>query len=228
MNPKKPVQDIFSSKEILRKPLNKNSIIIDTREKQSLVASELINKNVCVKFEHLEIADYLIGDIAIERKTLSDFINSMINKRIQMQLKELKKYPKQFLIIEGFDFDYRDFTNKNALRGFVLSIILDFQVPIIYTKNEQETAEFLILLTKKQEKSKQEISLRPSKTLKTIEEQKQFILEGFPGIGPTIAKKLLEKFQTLENTFNASEQELNSIEKLDKKKIKRLKEILRG
>jgi len=39
----------------------------------------------------------------------------------------------------------------------------------------------------------------------------QFILEGFPGIGPKAARKLLEKFSTLQNIFSAPQDELKKI-----------------
>ena len=39
-------------------------------------------------------------------------------------------------------------------------------------------------------------------------EQLQFIIEGFPGIGPKTAKKLLTKFKTIKNIINASQEEL--------------------
>ena len=42
----------------------------------------------------------------------------------------------------------------------------------------------------------------------TEKEQLQFILEGFPDIGPVTAKKLLEKFKNLKNIFNASLEDL--------------------
>jgi ERCC4-type nuclease len=42
-------------------------------------------------------------------------------------------------------------------------------------------------------------------------EQMQFILESFPGIGPKNARKLLEKFSTLQNIFTASQDELQKV-----------------
>ena len=227
----KQIEDIFSkneSKEKNRKsPNSKTPIIIDTREKQSLVASFLLEKNANIKFETLQIADYLIESsknkqdktIAIERKSYSDFISSMISKRLFIQLKELKKYPNNILIIEGRNMQYKeDEDNKienknleNAARGMILSIITEFQIPIIFTKDEEETSEFLLLLAKRQEKPSIEISLRPSKTLKTKQEKKQYILEGFPGIGPKTAKNLLKKFKSIKNIINSSEEELKEI-----------------
>ncbi len=219
----KKIYDIFAkSKKQLKNPKQdkqlKIPIIIDTREKQSFVVSELIEKNAQIKFELLEIADYLIQDIAIERKTISDFISSMINKRLQKQLQEIKKYPRQFLIIEGFDFDYQDRRiHENALRGMFLSIITEFNIPIIFTQDSEDTATFLVLLAKKQEKilkdkqKQSELSIRQSRSFFSKEEQKQFILEGFQGIGPTTAKKLLQELKTLKNIFAAPKEILQEI-----------------
>ena len=40
----------------------------------------------------------VVGDTIIERKTTSDFISSMLNKRLLTQLKQMKKYKEQILI----------------------------------------------------------------------------------------------------------------------------------
>ncbi|MDO8517483.1 MAG: ERCC4 domain-containing protein [Nanoarchaeota archaeon] len=210
----KQIEDIFETKAEKPKKNNiqnpKVPIIIDTREKNSLIASNLIEKNANIKFEFLEIADYLIGETAIERKTFSDFISSMINKRLMEQLTEIKKYSSYFLIIEGFNYNYPE-NMENAIKGMILSVIVNYKIPIIFTKNEEDTANFLILLAKKQEKPKSEFSLRPSKSFKTLEEQKQFILEGFPGIGPSNAKKLLKEFHSIKNIINMDKEKLKLI-----------------
>ena len=131
-------------------------IIIDKREKNSVIIDELNERNIGIEKKQLEVADYIIGDIAIERKTLPDFVNSMLSKRLLRQLGELKQYPKQILIIEGTDdnplYEFGKI-NPNAIRGMMLSAILDFGIPIILTKDSEETAEFLILLEKKQNKT---------------------------------------------------------------------------
>lgn len=225
----KKITDIFSKeKEIIETTPNLHvPIIVDSREKRSLVIANLVNKKAKVEIEKLEIGDYLVGEVAVERKTFSDFLGSMINKRLMEQLTELKKYPKSFLLLEGFYHNYEDFKiHENAIRGMILSVIVDFNVPIIYTQNEEDTAKFLILLARKQEKEKREFGIRPNKTAKTLEEQKQFILEGFPGIGPTISKKLIKEFPNLHSIFKASKEELRQIENFDDAKIERFKDIL--
>ncbi len=50
-----------------------------------------------------------------------------------------------------------------------------------------------------------------SRIPKTKREQKKYILEAFPNIGPKTAKRLLEKFKTLSAVFGAAEEELAEI-----------------
>lgn len=229
----KPINNIFSNSPTtsgkIKCPNPKIPIIVDTREKQSLIAANLLEKKANIQFEKLEIGDYLIGETIIERKTFSDFISSMLDKRLQEQIINIKKYPKHFLIIEGFYYNYQNQKiniHENAIRGMLLSIATDFQVPIIFTEDEDDTSKFLILTAKKYEKPKQEYSIRQSKTLKTHDEQKQFILEGFPGIGPTTAKQLIKEFKSLDKIFNATKEQLRLITSWDESKIEKLKQLL--
>lgn len=221
----KPLENIFSKTKVKKElpcPNPKIPIIIDTREKQSLITANLVEKKANIRHEKLDIGDYLIEDTIIERKTFSDFVGSMLNKRLLEQLSNIKKYPKHFLIIEGFYYHYNEFNvHENAIKGMLLSIAIDFKIPIIYTENEEDTAKFLILVAKRYEKPKTQNTIRQTKTLKTLEEQKQFILEGFPGIGPVVAKTLLEKFKTLGNIFNVTEKELRKIKIFSEDKIEK-------
>ncbi|MBU2503628.1 MAG: hypothetical protein KJ879_01055, partial [Nanoarchaeota archaeon] len=75
-------------------------------------------------------------------------------------------------------------------------------------KDYKDTARFISVLAKRQAK---EISLNVNKKSLDKKERLQFIIEGFPGVGPKIARKLLEKFKTLKGITNASEEELKEI-----------------
>ena len=107
-----------------------------------------------------------------------------------------------------------------------ISVAIDFQIPIIFTENEEDTARFLILTARKYEKQKSKTTIRPSKTFKSLEERKQFILEGFPGIGPTISKQLIKEFSSLQKIFNASTEQLKLITSWDESKIGIFKRLL--
>jgi Fanconi anemia group M protein len=212
----KPLFDIFSKPKRTREiktELEKQKIIIDYREKNSLVASSLVEFGFEIEFRELKVADYIVKDVAIERKTVSDFISSMINRRLIRQLEELQQYENRLLIIEGIEEQeiYNDDSggiHANSIRGFLLSILLKHKVPIIFTKDYRDTAKFISVLAKRKEK---EMPLNVSKKSLNKKERLQFILESFPGIGPKTARKLLEKFKTIKNMANASIEELTEV-----------------
>ncbi|MBR9701442.1 hypothetical protein GOV13_00805 [Candidatus Pacearchaeota archaeon] len=248
------LHDIFQKKQSKpKKDIPKQKIIVDYREKSCLVPSELVSLGFEVEFKELKVGDYIVKETAIERKTVSDFISSMINKRLLNQLEELQQYENRLLIIEGIaeqdlyndnqKMISRDYlmsvpkaltggrarapsengngVNANAIRGFLLSILLKHKVPIIFTKDYKDTAKFISILSKKQDK---EVSLNAKKKSLNKKEQLQFIIEGFPGIGPTTAKKLLEEFKSIKNITNASEEDLTKVLGKKAEIIKRLVE----
>lgn len=199
-------------------------IIVDQREKNSLVAHELVHLGARIRFERLPVADYIIGNIGIERKTASDFISSMINKRLLRQLEEIKQFEKQILIVEG-KLSELDF-NKNAIRGMLLCTMLDFSVPVIFTNDYDETAEVLYAIAKRAAKGKQEFGLKVKKKTYSIAEQQQLLVEGLPSVGPQLAKALLREFKTITALVNASIEDLQKVEKIGKKKAEIIKRIL--
>lgn len=211
------VLNIFSQEKV--SPLHRASqtrnnivhnIVVDKMERNAIVAGELINLGCKVEFKKLDIGDYIVGDVLIERKSASDFFSSMINKRLTRQIQELKQHPKHLLIVEGFNNDfYSKLENSNALRGFLLHLLLEEKVPIVYTLDEKDTALFLLLLAKKNKKT--ELSFRGSRRILNDKERAQFILEGFYGIGPKTAKKLLERFGNLRNIFSAKEEDVKEL-----------------
>jgi ERCC4-type nuclease len=60
----------------------KTVILIDNREKDSGIPNILKERNILILFENLEIGDYIIGDLIIERKTSKDFIASVFDENI--------------------------------------------------------------------------------------------------------------------------------------------------
>ena len=194
------------------KPVGK--VLVDYREKNCLVPSALLKLGAEIEFMNLKVGDYLVNGFAIERKTISDFISSMINGRLVKQIEELKQYEDKLLIIEGIENQelYNDEetngTHPNSIRGFLLSITLKHKIPVIYSKNSKDTAKFIFVLLKRKEK---ETRLNVRKKTLNKKEQLQIIIEGFPGIGPKAAKKLLEKFKTIKNIINASQEELKEV-----------------
>ena len=210
-------------------------IIADYREKRIIL--ELSKKEIDVKSKSLISADFIINSktkngkevlVGIERKTLTDFLNSIIDKRIITQLISLKEnFDIPLLVIEGEQNIYkiRNF-HPNSIRGMLSAIAIDLQIPTLYTKNEKDTASYIETIAKRIESKRKDISLLKKRKPLELTELQEYIIESFPGIGPTIAKNMLKKFKTVKNIVNAEEKELLEVEKLGKKKVKEIKRVL--
>jgi Fanconi anemia group M protein len=205
--------DIFSKKnQKENKPVIQSKIIVDIHEKNSLVPSYLQELKADIKIKSLKIGDYIISDVIIERKTISDFISSIISKRLVKQLNELQIYKKRLLILEGnIEQEISNF-NPNAIKGMILSIELERNIPIIFTKDSEDTAKFLVVLAKKQKNVN--FSFHNKKGL-TKKQKIEYILESLSGIGPSTSKKLLRKLSTIKNIINTP---INELEKIIGKK----------
>ena len=213
------------------------TIILDHRERKSGIKKELIKKDIEVEEKQLISADFIIQTktltgqiqtVGIERKTTGDFLNSIIDKRILTQLITLKEnFNIPLLIIEGAEniYQIRNF-HPNAIRGMLASIAIDFQVPILHTRNYRDTANLLAIIARRLEKPRSLPSLLKKRKPLTIKQQQEFIIESLPGIGPTLSKSLLKKFKSIKEIINAKEEHLQKVKKLGPKKINNIKKVL--
>ncbi len=166
----------------------------------------------------------------MKKKTQTDFLNSIIDKRIITQLIRLKEnFDIPLLVIEGSEnmYEMRNF-HPNAIRGMMASIAIDFQIPIIFTKNKRDTASLIKIITTRLERPIKNISLLTKKKPLTTKEQQEYIISSLPGVGSTLAKSLLKKFKSVEKIINAKREDLMLIDKIGKKKAETIKELLKA
>src|SRR3989338_749406 len=204
-------------------------IYTDIRERASGILKELSEiPDIRVKAKQLPVADFLVSDrVAIERKEGNDFITSIINGRIFNQAQELvSNFQRPIIIVEGEIFGIRN-VHDNAIRGALTSLMVDFGIPVFQTNSVKETAEMIAFIAKREQLQQQrEVRLQGEKRAFGQNEQLQFIVESLPLVGPQMAKSLLKKFGTVQNVFNAQEQELKSIENMGDKKAREIRKTL--
>ncbi|MBQ6512133.1 DEAD/DEAH box helicase [Methanobrevibacter sp.] len=217
--------------KVLEKPKKENNFPIvyaDSREGNSKVIRHLTEMEMDVKIQSMAVADYQVSDeVAIERKTAKDFVDSIIDKRLFKQARELsEEFKKPILILEGDDL-YAGMVNANAIRGSIASIALDFGISIIPTRNAQDTAAMIKRIAiREQNGERTPVQIRTDKKPLSLLEQQLFIVESLPSIGPVNAKNLLEHFGSVSNVINASEKELQEVEGIGKKTAESIKKVV--
>jgi ERCC4-type nuclease len=215
----------FSEKE----KRNFVEIFVDEKESRGALADILRELGAVVRVKTLPVGDFIISERAvIERKTRSDFESSIIDGRLFKQAENMvDNFEKCMVIIEGESFEER--VNRNALLGAVSALILDYGMPVFFTRDIEGTAEMIFALAKREQLGKEAVvRLKGNKRVYTMSQQQRMIVECLPGVGPKLAVALLKKFRTIENIAKASEKELTEVEKIGKKKAKFIKKALSG
>ena len=197
-------------------------IVVDNREK---IVSRYLFDKAELEFKNLENGDYILSDrVIVERKTAEDFESSIIDKRLFKQLKDLKKYERPILIIEGDNY-FR--LSEKIVNGAVISIMLDFNIPVMFSKDAEETANILVKMAEREQlKNKRTMAIRTGKKPMSLKERQRFIVESFPDVGALTAENLLMKFGTIESIVNASEDELMEVGGVGKITAKKIKAVL--
>jgi Fanconi anemia group M protein len=203
------------------------AILADHREKNNRIVKELIELGISVKTAQLECADYLVsGRVGVELKQVPDFVASIIDGRLLQQVRELKKnFERAVVIIEGEEDIYSvRKVHANAIRGMLASIVLDFGVPVLYTKNPKDTAGLLAVMAQREQNKERDFSLHERKP-HSAKEQQEFFVSALPSIGIQTARLLLEHFETIKNLVNASREEITSIKGVGDKTADKLLNI---
>ena len=205
-------------------------IEIDYRERDSKIIEILrAKKNITVEEKKLFIGDYLINKrIAVERKTTRDFVISIIDGRLFSQASRLKRYAEvQLMVIEGTDLFYTGYEiDPQAIKGAIVSLSVSWQIPLIFSKSPDGTAEILVMAGIQDVKYRDEILKRAGRRPRRLLTRKLFLLQGLPGIGPKIAKRMLEHFGSVEKVIAASEHEISCVEGIGRKKASHIREIV--
>ncbi len=126
-------------------------VVIDTREQQPY---QFDPAHVTTARRALPVGDYSLEGyetaMAIERKSLEDFVGSVIasRERFARELRALAEYDLGCVVVEGSLEDvlarrYRSGAHPNSVFGAVLSIIVDHGVAVFFCGDRQIACRFV-------------------------------------------------------------------------------------
>ena len=127
------------------------TILTDTREQEPYSFDpRLAATERCA----LPAGDYSVagleGVVAVERKSLDDFVSTVIHsrERFHRELQKLADYRAACVVVEAGVLDvlqrrYRGAAHPSAVLGSALSIILDFRVPVFFCSSRQAACHFV-------------------------------------------------------------------------------------
>jgi len=212
-------------------------IFIDYREKKSRIPFLLEKYNVPSSIVELPVADYIIGDIAVERKEIGDYIQSKTSGHLDKQLYNLStNFSLSYLIITGWieeELQKRNISRQTYISSLVGSSLKrspdgkSGQIITVTLRTDEDCALFLKYLHDKIEKGKLVRLPKMEKVSFSKDERAVHVLCSLPGVGEKKAKELLKTYGSLFNVFYiASVRDLSSVRGIGEKQSRELKELL--
>jgi ERCC4-type nuclease len=215
---------------------NSIDLLVDTHEPPE-IANAFKKLGYNVKYQTLEVADYLFeGGIAFERKS-SDFTNfaDVITKA-----REIKEtFPKSYLIV---DKDIKQLIMSKRMYGKTPFDVVDNQFAGLIARLSIEgmhpifchSQEFMVNVMDRI--VRKELDLDDFDTvgkiagfrIATSEDYTMALYVNIPGIGGKFALKILEKYPSMDKLMKASIEELTEIEGIGTGRATKIYNSLRG
>lgn len=169
-----------------------------------------------VTVKEMIIADFVVGEIGIERKTLSDFIQSVKGGKMFNQINDLCSNFDRAMLLMEVDAGRLTTTDRVILLGALARIAADYKdLDVICLPIQISADKFLLKLEEKLGTSRDD---RHYSFRRVVGNPAVYSLAAFKSISPTLAKRLLERFGSVLNVANASLDDLKETEGIGEKR----------
>lgn len=202
-------------------------VIVDSRERNAELAEALKNDGVSVSTETLQVGDYAISDrVCIERKTVQDFESSLMNTRLFEQAGRLREhYDSPIVLIEGEGSQFR--LDRNVITGAIAHLYIDLGVQVMLSDSARDTARIIAALARhEQGDGAREPSMKGSARAYSDRDYQEYVIGNLPGVGPKIARGLLEHFGSVSSVADAGIEELMLVDRVGRRKAERIFSIM--
>ena len=201
---------------------------MDYRETASGIIELFSGEGVYLEVKKIPHGDYIINDtITVERKTARDFLVSIIDGRLFNQLSRLKNHSYcPVLLIEGNPFKTDLDFDPMAIRGALVSTQTMWYIPILFSKTKENTKDLLLMIAKQDEVITDVGQIRGGYRPKRLRTKQLYILQGLPGVGSLLAKRLMHHFGTVSKVMTAPVEELVKVEGIGNKAAEKIRTVL--
>ena len=222
-------------------------LIIDSRERQGSKLVHLVEtkcKNLGIKTEKkwLEIGDYVYDDVCFEAKSSTDFLGSVMNKRIWTQIDNMDRHYKTNIVIIYGSLDEAIYNVKrntkskiqepartmmlnNKFLGAIGRITLDTDVKAFWVSSEEEAALIISAICKMKPIIRDVIRPEVFKRI-TTDDLRLDVLTSIKGVSYKKAKALIKEYGCIMEIGEQSVHELCHMDGIGEKTAKRILDTL--
>lgn len=100
---------------------------------------------------------------------------------------------------------------REAIQGALISLTLYLGIPLLRSCDPSETAQIMLFAARQGRSVAATTARRPGRRLRKKPRIQVRVLQGLPGVGAERARRLLERFGSLEAVMQADTEELASV-----------------
>tara|TARA_R100000734_G_C3272155_1_gene67883 strand:- start:19 stop:708 length:690 start_codon:yes stop_codon:yes gene_type:complete len=216
-------------------------LVIDSRENSKL-SKLVIQKAEAIRIPYdkkwIEIGDYVFDDVCFEAKSTTDFLGSVMSKRLWTQLDNMDRhYNTNVVIIYGdmqeailnviqhspskMPISTRTIMLNNKFLGAIGRIVLDTDIKPFWVQTEEEAALIITAVSKMKPITRDTIAPQLFKRI-TTDDLRIDLLSSIKGVSIKKAKELVNKFGSIMEIGECSTFELQAIEGIGETLAKRI------
>lgn len=180
-----------------------------------------------VRLEHLTVGTALTVASSSSRKTYADFAISLADGRLFPQAARLARCPhRPVVLLEGPRPPRMPGIHPHALEGAMVSLAVMWRLPVLCARDPDDSLRILRLLAQQLANSTYGVLKRYDRNPKRDASRKLYVLQGLPGVGPAVARRLLVEFGSVERVIIAGEAALTQVRGVGPKKAARIRAIV--
>lgn len=206
-------------------------VYIDTRELEE-TANNATNyiKNKRIQNRQNDVADINFNKLAVERKTIKDFFDSIRDKRLEKQATDMlqAEYTDRYIVIEGAYWDYLNEyfgMSQNHFLGMCATLGQKYRCNIFPVENNDDFWYYVDSLIRKHNPDEKFTIDCDFINKDEAADPHYRMLKQLDGIGGTIAKNILNEYKYCE-LASLEVKDLTKIPKVGKKKAETILAVL--
>lgn len=210
------------------------AVVVDDREPAAVADAVRAHPDVeSVASRRLDAGDVVMGDVGVERKTLSDYVSTLIGRRapdLRDQVRRLSEaYEHSYVLLEAeLPADGDEGVPASAVRGSAASITARLGTPVIPCSDRDRLVDMAVRLGRKHVEDPSTPAL-PNGSVTALDAPTAKRMYGcIDGVGTDTAGRLYEAYPAVEDLVAASPEELMAIDGIGPKRAEAIHSAFRG
>lgn len=209
---------------------------VDDREPAGVLEAVRTHGDVAeTSVERLAAGDIVVGSVAVERKTLRDYVSGVMGRSgpdLEDQVERMRqRYAHAYVLLEGNLDDLERLETgipASALRGSMASITARYGTPVVPCSDRGLLVDYAIRLGRKHLEEPSRRPLPPGSVSSRREPTAKRMYACVDGVGPGTAEALYEAFPTVEALLSATREDLLAVDGVGERRAAAIRDALRS